>query len=257
MVLDRLGRLARNVGMAPDIHRWYAPLGHTATRPTLPKSISTCLPAVTSFCSGTRNVQVQGGTLDKVHYVFVGATLEDFDSWPVVKGLRRAHRKAFTEPDEPDWRAMLTQITHAETANLRSKFSDKFKAWTLENLAQMPQDQRLELRNHRIEWIQKGPSAGETLSIPVRAGNDNVSSHIVQAFEDKGDLDGMLFEIQACLSCKLSLGQDEAMQVTHAHLAGMLDRFTPAARDKRATSCAEVIMTQYCVRAGTKNRPTP
>lgn len=96
--LNRLGNLARGLAPGPDVHRWNLPQSPTNQRPCVPTGISSCLPSVTSFCSGARTVPVQGSR--QVHYVFLGATLEDHESWPEVRVIRRQQRIAFTRDDK-------------------------------------------------------------------------------------------------------------------------------------------------------------
>lgn len=246
--LVRLGNLARGQATVQDVHRWHVPPGTTNVRPTVPTGISSCLPSVTYFCSGARTVSGPGGS--QVHYVFLGATLEDLDSWLEVRVIRRNQRIAFTKDDDPGWKKMVKEMSTAERDHMSDRFGPAFSARGVYSPQDLEDDQRDASRAFRRDLIR----GQQTVTIP-RGENANVDTHIVQAFAYTRDLYGMVNPIQACLSCKVSLHQQEAMQIPHAYLIGMLDQFAPLARDKRATTCAEVIMTQYCACAGHSNRP--
>lgn len=127
---------------------------------------------------------------------------------------------------------MVNEVAAAERTHMIQKFRSDFRAQGVYSPQSLPTNQRNALRAFRRKLI----AGTRTVTIP-RGGNNNINSHIIQAFTYTRDLYGMVHPIQACLSCKVSLRQMEAMQVPTAYLVGMLDRFAPLARNERATTC--------------------
>ncbi|KAH0435068.1 hypothetical protein CcaCcLH18_04966 [Colletotrichum camelliae] len=250
-------------------------------RADVPKDISKCTSHIVCICSGVLNVCRPSSSpddppkLDRLHHFYVGATLQKFESWKVLQDKLEKQREAYVQGDRPAWQALMRNVNNLETSHLQGRFDDVSDDIDRAKLSS-PQKKELLALRHKMydehltqeQWdilqkdipddsIQKDEpnktnakddkNAAGPKKPPIR---DGLRTHIVQSYQDTGDNMGRLVLVQACFSCKLSLRQKEAIDLTeNGVLDGQLRHFDTAARLVNATSCAEVPMSKFCAMA--------